>query len=115
MAVTAPPRPEASPPAPAPGLGAGERPPGVLTDRLFRWAALGSGLLVLVILGLIAYSTTKEAWPWFKEEGLGVVFSDNWNPGEGHFGGAALVYGTFLVGVIALLISMPISIGIALF
>ena len=53
------------------GLGTGRRPPGIVTDRLFRWVALASGLLVLVILGLIAYSTTKEAWPWFKEEGLG--------------------------------------------
>ncbi len=115
MAVTAPPRPEPAAAPPAPGLGAGDRPPGVLTDRLFRWAALGSGLFVLVILALIAYSTTKEAWPWFKEEGLGVLFSNSWNPGQGELGGAALVYGTFLVGVIALLISVPVSVGIALF
>ena len=48
MAVTAPPR-EHERPAPAPkGLGTGPRPPGVLTDRLFRWIALASGLLVLV-------------------------------------------------------------------
>ena len=48
MAVTAPPRPT-DPPAPAPqGLGTGPRPPGIVTDQLFRWIALAAGLLVLV-------------------------------------------------------------------
>ena len=74
----------------------------------------GSGLLVLAILGLIAYTTTKNAWPWFREEGLG-IFADNWDPAKGQFGAGAMIYGTFLVGIIALVISVPVSIGIALF
>ena len=72
MAVTAPPRPNEPSPAAAPrGLGTGPKPPGILTDRIFKWIALLSGLLVLAILGLIAYTTTKNAWPWFREEGFG--------------------------------------------
>ena len=114
MAVTSPPRPHGSA-APSRGIGGGDRPPGIVTDRLFRWLAFASGLMVLVILGLIAYSTTKEAWPWFKAEGLSAVFSDDWNPSQNHFGGLALVYGTFLIGVIALVIAVPVSMGIALF
>jgi phosphate transport system permease protein len=70
--------------------------------------------MVFVILGLIVFTTTKNAWPWFKAEGLG-IFSDNWNPAKGHYGAGAMIYGTFLVGIIALVISVPISIGIALF
>src|SRR3954453_7957005 len=114
MAVTAPPRPT-DPPAPAPrGLGTGPRPPGILTDKVFKWIALASGLLVLAILGLIAYTTTKNAWPWFREEGFG-IFADNWDPAKGQYGAGAMIYGTFLVGIIALVISVPVSIGIALF
>jgi phosphate transport system permease protein len=114
MAVIAPPR-ENDPSTPAPkGLGTGRRPPGVITDQLFRWVALASGLLVLVILGLIAYSMTKEAWPWFRAEGINVL-ADNWDPAKGQFGAGAMIYGTFLVGLIALLIAVPISVGIALF
>jgi phosphate transport system permease protein len=93
----------------------GERPPGLITDAIFRWVALAAGLMVLVVLALIAYSTTKQAWPWFKAEGFNTVLSDNWDPAKGHFGGLSLVYGTFLVGLIALLIAVPISVGIALF
>ncbi len=71
--------------------------------------------MVLVILAAIAYSTTKEALPWFRQEGLNAVFSDNWNPTENHLGALSLIYGTFLVGFLALLIAVPISLGIALF
>jgi phosphate transport system permease protein len=114
MAVTAPPRPT-DPPAPAArGLGSGDRPPGRLTEQLFRILALAAGLLVLVILVLIAYTTTKNAWPWFKAEGFG-IFEDNWDPAKGQFGAGAMIYGTFLVGILALLISVPVSVGIALF
>jgi phosphate transport system permease protein len=86
-----------------------------LADTVFRWVALASGLMVLVVLGLIAYSTTNEAWPWFEAEGLSAIFSDSWNPSQNQFGALALIYGTFLVGVLALLIAVPISVGIALF
>ena len=60
-------------------------------------ARAGGGLLVLAILGLIAYTTTKNAWPWFREEGFG-IFADNWDPAKGQFGAGAMIYGTFLVG-----------------
>jgi phosphate transport system permease protein len=76
--------------------------------------ALAAGLTVLVVLGLIAYSMTKEAWPWFKHEGLG-IFADDWDPTHGHYGAGALIFGTFLVGFLALLLAVPVSIGIALF
>ena len=114
MAVTAPPRAAPPPPAPRVGLSGGERPPGRVTDTLFRWAALASGLLVLVVLGLIIYSTLDHAWPWFEREGFG-IFEDNWDPAHGQFGAGAMIYGTFLVGLIAMLFSVPVSVGIALF
>jgi phosphate transport system permease protein len=103
-------------PEPEPqGLRDGGRRRGVVGDHLFRWLALLGGLMVLIILGLIAYSTTSKALPWFQKEGLGSVLTDNWDPAHNHFGALSLVYGTFLVGFLALLIAVPISIGIALF
>ena len=51
MAVTAPPRPNDSPaPPPRRGLGTGPKPPGIVTDHVFKWVALAAGLLVLAIL-----------------------------------------------------------------
>ena len=109
--TTAPPP---QPPAPL-DLGRGR---GRVTDRTFRGVCLACGLLVLVILGLIAVSTTKEAWPAFRHEGLRFLTSSRWAPsatGGGVFGSVAFVFGTVVTAVIALFFAVPISIGIALF
>lgn len=92
-----------------------ERAPGVAGDRAFRWLALGGGLLVLVILALIVWSTTTEAWPAFRHEGLSFLTSSTWDPAHGKFGALAFVYGTVVISFIALLFAVPVSIGIALF
>ena len=68
-----------------------------------------------MILAAIAVSTTQKAWPAFANDGLAFVFSDNWNPSQGHFGALALVYGTIVVSLIAVVLAVPVSIGIALF
>jgi phosphate transport system permease protein len=115
MVATAPPRPEGPAPAPPPRRELGDRARGKAADNLFRYIALLAGVMVLVILGLIAYSMTKEAWPWFRQEGLGAIFSDNWDPTHNHYGALALIYGTFVVGFLALLFAVPVSLGIALF
>jgi phosphate transport system permease protein len=100
--------------APKPLVG-GDRPPGALADRVFRGLALGAGLLVLVILGLIIYEMTNQSLPWFRAEGFNAIFSDNWVPSAGHYGALGLVVGTLVVGAIALIIAVPVSVGIALF
>lgn len=84
-------------------------------DDAFRLLSLAAGLTVLVILGLIAWSTTKEALPGFREEGIGFLTSSRWAPNEGAFGAWSFVFGTFFVSLIALCFAVPASIGIALF
>ena len=84
-------------------------------DRVFRAVALVSGLTVLAILALIAWSTTKEAWPAFRAEGLSFVTSTKWVPAEGKFGALAFIYGTVLSSLIALVLAVPVSVGIALY
>ena len=84
-----------------------------LGDRLFAYLALGAGLLVLVILVLIAITTTNQASSWFTTEGWG-IFSDNWNPAQNQFGVLAFIYGTAVTAVLAIIISVPVSLGIAM-
>jgi phosphate transport system permease protein len=84
-------------------------------DDGFRYLTLAAGLLVLAILGLIAWSTTREAIPAFREEGFSFLTSSRWAPNENAFGALAFVYGTFFVSLIALVFAVPASIGIALF
>ena len=84
-----------------------------LGDRSFAILALASGLLVLVILVLIAVTTSQQAASWFSTEGL-KIFTNNWNPGANQYGALAFIYGTAITAVIALVMAVPVSVGIAL-
>src|ERR1700677_4063584 len=90
-----------------------------LGDRSFQILALAAGLLVLVILVLIAVTTSQQAASWFSSEGL-KIFTNNWNPTPNNagqytqLGALAFIYGTAITALIALIIAVPVSIGIAL-
>jgi len=84
-----------------------------LGDRGFQILALASGLLVLVILVLIAVSTSQQASSWFSAEGI-KIFSKTWNPTANQFGALPFIYGTAITAVIALIMAVPVSVGIAL-
>jgi phosphate transport system permease protein len=85
-----------------------------LGDRGFQWLAAGAGLLVLVILVLIAFSTTQQASSWFSKEGLTGIFSVSWNPTAGKFGALAFMFGTAVSSLIAIVLAVPVSVGVAL-
>src|SRR4051794_18287135 len=104
--------------APPPGLGASDPIPsagGARVDHTFRVVASAAGVLVLAILVLIAYTTTRQAWPAFVHQGLSFITGRDWNPNVDHFGALDFIYGTLLTAVIALVLAMPTSLGIALF
>ena len=84
-----------------------------LGDRAFQILALASGLLVLVILILIAVTTSQQAASWFKAEGL-KIFTNNWDPAANQFGALAFIYGTAITALIAIIVAVPVSVGIAL-
>lgn len=84
-------------------------------DDGFRILSLVAGLTVLLVLGLITWSTTKEALPAFRQEGLGFLTSSRWAPNQGSFGAWSFIFGTFFVSLISLVFAVPASIGIALF
>jgi phosphate transport system permease protein len=84
-----------------------------LGDRTFQIVALACGLLVLVILVLIAFTTTQQASSWFKTEGLG-IFANDWNPAANKYGALAFIYGTAITAAIAVIMAVPVSVGIAL-
>jgi phosphate transport system permease protein len=85
-----------------------------LGDVGFQLLALASGLLVLVILVLIAIATTQQSTSWFTTAGFKGIFSTDWDPSTNHFGAMAFVYGTVITAVIAIIISVPVSVAIAL-
>jgi phosphate transport system permease protein len=90
---------------------------GRVTDRGFWFLCIAAGVTVLLVLGAILVSTINEAWPAFSTE---FFTSSKWIPNEipGQtqvFGSLAFLYGTVVVSLIALIIAVPVSLGIALF
>ncbi len=84
-------------------------------DSLFAIFAALSGVLVLLVLGWMVVSTTGTALPVFRSQGISFITGSEWSPSKGQFGSLAFVYGTVITSVIALLIAVPLSLGVALF
>jgi len=85
-----------------------------LGDRGFQILALAAGLLVLIILVLIAVTEAQQSTTWFTTAGLKGIFSTNWDQATNSFGAMAFLYGTVISSVIAIIIAVPVSIGVAL-
>jgi phosphate transport system permease protein len=66
-----------------------------------------------VILVLIAYSTSQQASSWFSTAGWS-IYTVDWNPATNNFGAMSYVYGTVITAAIAIILSVPVSVGLAL-
>jgi phosphate transport system permease protein len=86
-------------------------------DRVYRSIATGAGLLTLVILFLIGLFLLIRSLPAFRLMGWGFFTTDVWQPdGTTHqFGIAAVLYWTFVIAIVSLVIAVPVSIALALF
>ena len=87
----------------------------VLQDRVFRGATLFFALLVLLSLVGIILSLIAGSMPSIKAFGLSFIVDETWNPVTEVFGGLNSIKGTILSSLIAMLIGVPVSFGIAIF
>ncbi len=86
-----------------------------IQDAIFRKMTLAFALFVLLLLGAIIGSLLWGSLPVFESYGLGFFTSTAWNPVTEEFGAANAIYGTVVTSLIALLIALPVSLGIAIF
>ncbi len=84
-------------------------------DRAFAKMTAGAAGVVLLILGLIAITITRRSLPVFHEMGLGFFTTKRWSPPDALFGALPFIWGTVFTATIALVIAVPISLGVALF
>src|SRR6185312_11930548 len=84
-------------------------------DRSFRWVLMGTAVFVLVALAAAALSMLWGGREVLAHEGLHFFYSSDWNPVENKYGALAPIYGTIVTAIIAMVIGVPISFGIALF
>jgi phosphate transport system permease protein len=86
-----------------------------LTDAIFRGLTKAAAILVLVLLGGVAFSLIAGSWPALSTLGVSFLTTESWNPVTEKFGALAPIYGTVITSAIAIIIAVPIGIGIAIF
>lgn len=83
----------------------------VIFSALVRLAAL---ITLLLLTGIIV-SLIFASWPSIQQFGFSFLWSKEWDPPAQEFGALVPIYGTIVTSIIALVIAVPVSFGIALF
>jgi phosphate transport system permease protein len=86
-----------------------------LADRIFFQVTRAAAVVVLIILGGVIVSLIHGSLPALKAFGPGFLTSQAWNPVTDNFGALPAIYGTIVTSVIAMLIAVPVGLGIATF
>jgi phosphate transport system permease protein len=95
--------------------GISTRSRGAGADRAFTLFTAGAAWMVLIVLGATAFSMAWGGRLAFETFGPGFITSTDWDAVQGKFGALVPIYGTLVTSLIALIIAVPVSIGIALF
>ncbi|MBN9563985.1 MAG: phosphate ABC transporter permease subunit PstC [Alphaproteobacteria bacterium] len=84
-------------------------------DTIFAALTRTAGVFVLVLLGAIIVVLFIGGWPAFRAFGPAFLTSTAWNPVTHRFGAVVAVYGTIVTSVLALILAVPLSFGIAFY
>jgi phosphate transport system permease protein len=84
-------------------------------DRAFKLILTLAALLVPVLLGFLVYELWSGARLAIGRFGLDFVTTSKWDPVAEEFGAFPLMFGTLLSSLIALLIAVPLSLGVAIY
>ncbi len=88
-----------------------------LGDATFYWITRIAAISVLLILGGIIISLIVGAWPAIREYGAPFLWTQRWAPSADPpvLGALSPIYGTLITSFIAMLIAIPVGLGIAIF
>ncbi len=84
-------------------------------DQLFTRSVQMTGLVVLLLLGAIILMLAVGAWPALRAEGLPFFWLPQWDSVNDRYGAGIMIYGTLVTSLIALLVAVPLSVGVAYF
>jgi phosphate transport system permease protein len=88
---------------------------GTTGDRIFRTLLFVAAATILVIVAAIFVMMANSAWPTIERFGLDFLIGREWKPAQETFGALPFIYGTVVSSLIALVLAVPVSLGIAIF
>ncbi len=84
-------------------------------DAVFRGLILLTAVSVFIIVVLVVWELIDKSKLSLHQFGLGFFYGHNWDPVAGDFGAMPFVYGTLVSSLLALVLAVPLSIGVAVF
>jgi phosphate transport system permease protein len=84
-------------------------------DDVFSFAMLACGLCVLALVGLIMYELIEKSGASWHAFGVKFFFRSDWDPVNDQYGALPFIYGTIVSSLLALLLAVPLSVGVAVF
>jgi len=84
-------------------------------DAVAHAFAFVFGAAVVGVTGLLAWELWRNSALARRQFGWGFLVSQTWDPVAGQFGAAAFVYGTLMTSALALIIAVPLGVGVAIF
>jgi phosphate transport system permease protein len=84
-------------------------------DRVFRLSLVGSGLMVLLIMGTIGLFLFYRGSQALADAGLKFLTTQAWEPDTHNFGIPTVIIGTLLIAVVAVIFAVPLATGVALY
>jgi len=90
-------------------------PTGNFGDAIFRAAMFGAAMLVVAIVVSMIVSLASHSMLSIRHFGFSFLTTSEWDPVKSQFGALAFIYGTIVSSLIAVIISVPLSLGIAIF
>lgn len=83
------------------------------SDSLFRWGTHGGGVIVLAIMTLVGLFLAVRGAQAIASAGPSFLTTQAWEPNSGNFGIAAVLFGTVTIGLIAIVVAVPLALGVA--
>lgn len=83
-------------------------------DRIFNLTTLAMALAILALLAGLTVELFRHALPSIKAFGFGFLTSTDWDPTTDQYGALPFIYGTAVSSALALLIAVPLALGVAL-
>ncbi len=88
---------------------------GAIGDKIFRTVLLMAATSILVLVAAIIFMMVQNSMPTIQRFGIGFLYGREWVPAQQTFGALPFIYGTVVSSLIAIVIAVPISLGVAIF
>jgi len=86
-----------------------------IPDEVFRWIIVLSAVSVFVIVVLVVWELVDKSRLSLHQFGLHFFYGHDWDPNNDSFGAMPFIYGTLVSSFLALLLAVPLSVGVAVY